>query len=310
MSDPFVVEVVRSGSVESSHLVDVAVVDEVGDLVAAAGDPDVRAAYRSSAKPIQARAALEAGWVPADERALAIACASHNGEDEHLKAVRAVLSTAGLEETALRCPPDVPLSLDAARAVKERAPIFHNCSGKHAGMLAACVAAAWPLESYRAPDHPLQVRVRDLMESLVGPMEGPLVDGCGVPTFSASLGALARGFLRIDGGAEAVAMRAHPFLVGGTGRLDTDLMTVAPSILTKGGAEGLVCLSGGGFGIAVKSRDGAARPRGPVVLAVLYELGLIGDAELDALPAHREPAVLGGGEPVGGLRARGSLVRQ
>jgi L-asparaginase II len=308
MSEPFVVEVVRSGSVESVHLVDVAVVDGNESLVAQAGDPDTRAAYRSSAKPIQARAALEVGWTPADTRALAIACASHNGEHAHVHAVREVLSAAGVDERALRCPPDVPLSLEAALGIGVRAPIYHNCSGKHAAMLAACTAAGWPLETYLEPGHPLQVRVRDLVESLAGPVEGPLVDGCGVPTFTAPLRGLALGFLRIDGGDEAAAMRVHPFLVGGTSRLDTDLMSVAPAILSKGGAEGLVCLSAGGLGIAVKSRDGTARSRGPVALAVLRELDLIGDAELEALPQHREPAVLGGGRPVGMLRARGALA--
>jgi L-asparaginase II len=224
--------------------------------------------------------------------------------------VRAVLSAAGIAESALRCPPDVPLSADAAVAVHERASVFHNCSGKHAAMLAACGAARWPLDSYQAADHPLQEHVREALESFVGRMEGPLVDGCGVPTFAAPLRSLARGFHSIDGGDEAAAMRAHPFLVGGTGRLDTDLMSVAPAILCKGGAEGLLCLSVGDLGIALKVRDGAARARGPVVIAVLRELGAIDESELRTLPQHAEPIVLGGGRPEGGLRARGTLARR
>lgn len=114
MGTPLVVEVIRSGVCESTHLVDVAVVDETGALVASAGDPERPAAYRSSAKPFQARAALEAGWTPPDEPALAIACASHNGEPQHIEAVRAVLRAAGVEEGALECPPDVPMDIDAA----------------------------------------------------------------------------------------------------------------------------------------------------------------------------------------------------
>ena len=105
-------------------------------------------------------------------------------------------------------------------------------------------------------------------------------------------------------------MRAHPFLVGGSGSVDTDLMTVAPHVLIKSGAEGLACLSARGFGIALKSRDGlAARARGPAVLLVLRDLGLIDAAQLDKLAAHAEPPVLGGGVPVGVSRARGSLAR-
>jgi L-asparaginase II len=309
-SEPFVVEVVRSGAVESAHLVDVAVVDRGGEPVAWAGDPDRPAAFRSSAKPIQARASREAGWEPADRRALAIACASHNGEPEHIEAVRALLSAAGVPPNALRCPADVPLYMPAALTAGAPAPIFHNCSGKHAAMLAACAAGRWPLDGYQHPEHPLQQQVRALVGSFVGPLEGPLVDGCGVPTFVAPLRGLAHGFLGIDGGEEAAAMREHPFLVGGTGRLDTDLMRASRDLLCKGGAEGLLCVAAVDVGIALKARDGAARARGPVAVEVLRALDVIGDAEIEALRTHAEPAVLGGGELVGRLRARGSIDRR
>jgi len=306
MAEPLVVDVVRSGVRESSHLVDVAVVDDAGELVAWAGDPEQPAAFRSSSKPLQARASLEAGWEPADARAVAIACASHNGEPDHIEAVRAVLASGGVDESALRCPPDVPMYLPAVMGVRERARVYHNCSGKHAAMLAACTASGWPLETYREADHPLQLAVAALVREAVGEVSATLVDGCGVPTFVAPLRALARGLLAIDGGTEAAAMHAHPFLVAGTERLDTDLMTAMPQVLIKSGAEGLACVSVGGFGIALKSRDGAARARGPAVLFVLEQLDVI-DGTL--LPQHREPPVMGAGDVVGTLRARGSLAR-
>ncbi|HJT37450.1 MAG TPA: asparaginase, partial [Actinomycetota bacterium] len=287
---PLVVEVVRSGAPESEHLVDVAVVDPSGRLVAWAGDHERPAAYRSSAKPLQARASLEAGWEPTDARAVAIACSSHNGEAEHLAAVRSILDAAGIDETALRCPADVPLYLPAVMGVREKLPVYHNCSGKHAAMLAACTAAGWPLETYREPDHPLQQAVTALVRSAVGEISAALIDGCGVPTFVAPLRALARGLLAIDGGREAEAMRAHPFLVGGTDRLDTDLMAAVPNVLIKSGAEGLACLAVDGVGIALKARDGAARARGPAVLHVLEQLGVV---HSDVLPQHRAPPVLG-----------------
>lgn len=307
MGTPLVVEVIRSGVCESTHLVDVAVVDETGALVASAGDPERPAAYRSSAKPFQARAALEAGWTPPDEPALAIACASHNGEPQHIEAVRAVLRAAGVEEGALECPPDVPMDIDAALVAGTHARVYHNCSGKHAGMLAACKAAGWPLAGYRFPDHPLQERVRALLESALGPLDGPLVDGCGVPTYVAPLRVLARGLVAIDGGVEAHAMRAHPFLVGGSRRLDTELMEAVPAIMIKSGAEGLACLSTGALGIAVKVRDGSARARDPAVMAVLDALELVGPG---VLTHHREMPVMGGGVPVGVARARGTLERR
>ncbi|MGZ4120021.1 MAG: asparaginase [Actinomycetota bacterium] len=306
MAEPLVVEVIRSGVCESTHAVDAAVVDGEGTLVAWAGDPEQPAAFRSSAKPFQARAALEAGWEPPDDRALAIACASHNGEPAHVEAVRALLRAAGVQETALQCPPDIPMYLDAALAAGTHARVYHNCSGKHAAMLAACRAAGWPLDTYRAPDHPLQQRIHALISSALGTLTGPLIDGCGVPTYVAPLRVLARGLLAMDGSPEARAMRAHPFLVGGTGRLDTDLMDTLPAVLIKSGAEGLACLSAGGFGIAVKVRDGGARARDPAVMAVLDALRIVGP---DVLSHHREPAVLGGGAPVGVARARGVLER-
>ncbi len=305
-AQPLVVDVLRSGVRESSHLVDVAVIDAGGALVAWAGDPEQPAAFRSSAKPLQARVSIEAGWVPQDTRALAIACASHNGEPKHIEAVYAVLAAGGVEESALRCPADVPMYLPAVIGVTGRAPVYHNCSGKHAAMLAACKAARWPLETYRDADHPLQRAVAALVDRTVGAVRATLIDGCGVPTFVAPLRALARGLLAVEMRAEADAMRAHPFLVGGTDRLDTDLMAAAPHVLIKSGAEGLACLSVAGLGIALKSRDGAARPRGPAVLSVLEQLGLF---DGDVLTQHREPPVLGGGEVVGALRASGSLAR-
>jgi L-asparaginase II len=305
VSEPLVAAVERSGFTESEHVIDVAVVDRRGARIAFAGDPDRRAAFRSSAKPIQARVARECGWEPADAAALAIACASHSGEPEHIDAVRAVLAGAGLDEAALECPAGVPLGADAAVAVTERRALFHNCSGKHAGMLAACVAAGWPVRGYLDPGHPLQVAIAARMREAIGEGE-VLVDGCGAPTFVAPLASLAAAFLAIDdGGPETAAMRAHPFLVGGTGRLDTDLMRAIPDACAKGGAEGLCCISVAGMGIGLKARDGSARGLGPAAFLVLEELGIGGDE----LPAHRAPPVSGGGRPVGAVHARGALQR-
>lgn len=302
--EPLVVEAVRSGFVESEHLLDVAVTDASGALTAFAGDPDRRAAFRSSAKPIQAAVAREAGWRPEDDRALAIACASHNGEPGHVEAVRALLAHAGVDESSLACPPGRPFRAEDVAEAGDPHPIFYNCSGKHAALLAACVAAGWPLEGYVAADHPLQQAIAARVAVALGVAVEPLIDGCGIPTFVAPLNAFARAFGGVAGTDEARAMRAHPWLVGGTERLDTDLMASA-DVLSKGGAEGLVCATAGGVAIAIKSRDGAARACGPALIHVLITLGLLDEAA--APPTHREPAVLGGGRPVGVLRARGSL---
>jgi L-asparaginase II len=142
---PLVVEVERSGLIESVHLVDVAVVDVDGGLTAFAGDPSAVSYLRSSAKPVQATACLEAGWEPPGIGQIALACGSHNGEPEHVNTARVTLEAAGVDPSALRCPAAWPFRMvDAARA-GAAGPIFHNCSGKHAAMLATAQANGWPL---------------------------------------------------------------------------------------------------------------------------------------------------------------------
>lgn len=308
MTAPLMVEVIRSGVIESSHLVDVAVVDRTGALVASAGDPARPCAFRSSAKPIQARVTLEAGWKPTSSEQLAIACASHNGEPEHVAAVRSLLRDGGVDEADLLCPVDVPAFRPAALEVDEPKRIYHNCSGKHASMLAACAAAGWPLDDYRAREHQLQLAIAKRIDELTQGAIAQLVDGCGVVTPVAPLCAFAAAFRAIDdGGPEMAAMRAHPFLVGGTDRIDTDVMASAPHLVMKSGAEGLACVSSEDIAIAVKSRDGAQRARTAAVVFVLRLMHLIDEELSSRLGEHPEVLVLGGGVPVGAAVAQGSL---
>ncbi len=252
---------------------------------------------------------LENGWKP-DERSLAIACASHNGEPSHVAQVRSILAESSLGEESLQCPADVPAHAAARLNVTEPSPIYHYCSGKHSAMLATCAINGWPLNSYRDGDHPLQILVRERIQSFTGDNGQILVDGCGVPTFTAPLSGLAKAFKALDdGGPEMSAMRAHAFLVAGTGELDTDLMEVNPAIVSKYGAEGLACASAEGFGIALKPRDGViTRAREPAMLLVLHALGLIDSAQLGKLQQHAERPLLGGGIPVGRISARGALA--
>lgn len=315
-SDPIAIEVERSGMVESVHLADVAVVDAGGVLVAWAGEPERVAYLRSSAKPIQAAVCLEHGWEPEPEH-VAVACASHNGEPVHLAAVRSVLHAAGIEEAALRCPPAWPLAPEAHGAVAGPAPVMHNCSGKHAAMLATCRINGWPLHEYRSVDHPLQRAVRARVETLVGRGSRKVgVDGCGVPTFALGLADAARTFVRFAlSGAHARraldAMRAHPFLVAGTNRMCTVLMEAVPGVVAKVGAEGLACafLPEPGLGVAAKVRDGGIRAQGVALLASLRLLGVLGDPPPEALRPHLEPTVVGGDRRVGTVRWRGAFGR-
>jgi L-asparaginase II len=308
------VRVVRSGFEESVHLGHVAVCDADGRLVASAGDPDRLVFARSSLKPLQAAVSLRRIRVELPEDLVAVMCASHNAEPDHVRAVRRLLRAGGAAESRLRCPPDLPSRREDAALVREPRRVFHNCSGKHAGMLSACVGAGWPVETYLEPSHPLQREVAGAVRRVAGGRARVGVDGCGVPVFGLALSAMAMLFARLArperlgvlgpfAERAARAMRGHPFLVAGTRRTDTILMGVAPDVVAKGGAEALHCaaLVGPGLGVAVKVADGGDRASGPVLIRTLELLGALTPEQVAALsPLVRRP-VLGGGRPVGEL---------
>lgn len=310
-------EVVRSGFVESRHHGSVVAVDSAGRVLLSGGSPEAPVFPRSAGKPMQAVAALRTGLVEkfgVTDRHVAVIAASHSGEQLHLDLVRELLGRADVAEGDLGCPRGWPLDETMRRTLAARdvqpSRIFHNCSGKHAGMLAACVAAGWPKYGYTDTGHPLQVAVRGVIEEFAGETATSVgVDGCGAPVFATSLTSVARSFARLTAArpdtAEydvAAAMRAHPELVGGTGRDVTDLMAAAPGLLAKDGAEGVyAAATASGVGIAIKIDDGAARARVPVLIAALLRLGAL--TESDELAALSTPAVLGGGERVGEVRA-------
>jgi L-asparaginase II len=299
-----VAEVVRSGFVESVHHGSVAVLGGGPSR----GDVTSPMFPRSANKPLQAVGMLRAGLRPRDPADLALISGSHFGEPLHVRRVKEILEAAGLSPAALRCPPSLPLAEDARNDWLRRQGgperILMNCSGKHAGMLATCVANGWPLESYLDPKHPLQVALAATVADLTGESIAAVgVDGCGAPLFAFSLTGLARAFQRLveapDGSPErrvADEMRAHPELVAGTGADDTVLMGAVPGLLAKGGAEGVVAVALPGVGaLAIKIEDGAHRARTPVLLDELRRLGV-------AVPVIEE-LILGGGEPVGEVRA-------
>jgi L-asparaginase II len=297
-------EVVRSGFVESVHHGAVVVAPEV----AAAGDVTGPVFPRSSNKPLQTVGMLRAGLTVADGAALALISGSHWGEPFHVRMVREILDSAGLQLGDLRCTADLPWhepSRDAwLRGGGGPEPVLMNCSGKHAGMLATCVVNGWPTDTYLDPKHPLQVALAETVAELAGePIAVTGVDGCGAPVFGFSLTGLARSFRTLvdaePGRPErrvADEMRAHPELVAGTGADDTVLMRAVPGLLTKVGAEGVTVAAVPGVGaVALKISDGSARARTPVLLSGLRRLGV--DAP------HFSELILGGGEPVGEVRS-------
>ncbi len=303
--NPVVAEVVRSGFAESWHRGAVAGLGADGTEVFAVGQTGVPFFPRSANKPMQAAAMLRCGLDLSGEL-LALAAASHSGEDFHADGVRKILLGAGLSEDDLGCPAAWPLDTETARALIARGEgmsrIRMNCSGKHAAMLATCVHNGWPTTGYLAPGHRLQQAILRTVEDLAGQRVSHTgVDGCGAPLFALTLTGLARAFralvLAAAGTPErrvADAMRAHPEWASGTNRDERKLMDAVPGLLVKGGAEGVAAfaLADGRSG-AVKIDDGAARGRTPVMVAALRLLGAEVPGELAAIPLAGGDAVVG-----------------
>jgi L-asparaginase II len=306
------IHVVRNGLVESVHTGDVAVCDADGRLRAFAGDPERMLFGRSCEKPLQGAVsffAMDEPDLPDDE--VAVMCASHSGEPIHIAAVRRLLRRGPVPVGALRTPRD--------RATKgARSRIWDGCSGNHAGLLVASARRGWDLDTYRAPNHPIQRRVlravtagTDVERPRIG------VDGCGIPVHGVPLRAMATMFARfgspdrlgrLASAADRIVrgMLAAPHMVGGTRRLDTDVMTAgAGQVVAKEGAEGLVCVSSlpQGVGIALKVTDGNWRRLAPAVVKVLRDLDVFPEPDSEALRHHERLPVLGGEEPQGAVEA-------
>jgi len=261
--------VCRGDVVEAVHRVHAVAVQD-GAVVAEAGDPSLTVFMRSSSKPLQALP-LARARDDVDARDLAIASASHLADEAQFAAVRALLAKAPAEIADLECGPegDPP------------SPLNHNCSGKHAGMLALCRAHDWATEGYRLAEHPVQRAAlavhADAAE--VNADEIPTgVDGCGVVTFALPLERMAHAFARfetLDGGARvANAMREYPELIRGPLGADTRLMRTLPGWIAKGGAEGLLCAAGHGVGVALKAEDGNSRGLAPAAAHFFGQIGL------------------------------------
>jgi L-asparaginase II len=309
--NPVVAEVVRSGFAESRHRGAVAGLDADGGQVISVGRTDGPFLPRSANKPLQATAMLRCG-LNLEAELLALAAASHSGEDFHVDGVRKILSGAGLSEQDLRCPVSWPLHTETAHRLIARGEgmsrIRMNCSGKHAAMLATCAANGWPTASYTDPGHPLQQAIRGTIEELAGEKSTATgVDGCGAPLFALTLSGLARAFrtlvLAEPGTPErrvADAMRAYPERTSGTDRDERRLMNAVPGLLLKSGAEGVDAFAfADGRAGAIKIDDGAQRARIPVTVALLRQLGLAVPDELATVPVTGGDAVVGEVHAVG-----------
>jgi L-asparaginase II len=317
------VRIVRSGVQESVHLGHVAICDADGRLLASLGDPSRLVFARSCLKPLQAAASLRHIEAELPDELVAIMCGSHNGEPPHVSAVRRLLRSGGASEAELRCPPARPSAPSAALSAGRMRRVYHNCSGKHAGMVVAAGHAGWGSEGYLAPSHRLQREILRAVRRGTG-VEHPRigVDGCGAPVFGVPLAAMATLFARLGrperlgtwaptARRAVLAMRMHPFLVAGSGRTDTLLMQRVPGLIAKVGAEALHCaaLLDEGIGLAVKIADGGDRASGIALVHALRLLGAVTPAQVEELGPVAVRPVTGGGVPVGEIRADFRLHR-
>lgn len=292
--------VVTRGQVEESrHRVHAAVVEAHHGLIGSARDPNLVAPWRSCAKPFQVMPMLEAGgfeelgW---GDDELALSCASHGGEPEHVTLAESMLKDIGLEEGDLACGPHEPLAKRGTRALRDAGVsptrLHNNCSGKHAAMLARAHLAQWPTQGYEREGHPVQDACLASVARWSGTPPGRIecaIDGCGVVVFVLPLDAMALAYARFasdaQGGAEipsriAAAMRTRPFLVGGSDRFDSIVIEeTGGRVVSKIGAEGMhsLALLERGVGVALKVEDGASRAQFPAVLRVLQRLGELPD---------------------------------
>ena len=334
MANPVLVEVLRGALAESAHRGAVAVHDSDGKAVWEIGDTDRPIFPRSAVKAIQALPLVETGAADAygfGERELALACASHSGEPEHVELARSMLAKAGLDETALECGAHWPSSHDAtialARAGGSPNALHNNCSGKHSGFLCTCRHAGIGHRGYVGAAHKSQEMVREALEAVTGAAHGEEnrgIDGCSIPTYAVPLKSLARGFARMATGIgfapeRACAARrllaacmAEPFLMAGTGRADVSLMQAAPGrIFVKIGAEGVYCaaLPELGLGIALKCDDGEGRAAEVMIASVLAKLLGMDEAMAARLAELANPMLRNRvGTAVGMLRPTAALA--
>lgn len=332
--NPLTVEVTRNGVVESRHRGSAAIVDIAGKVQASWGDIKRPTYPRSAIKAIQALPLVETGAAAEydfTDAEIALACASHNGEQGHSGGAASMLAKLGLGEGDLECGAHWPYreadTHRMAREGEEPTQLHNNCSGKHSGMLAVAKKLGVPTKGYIDPTHPVQQRIIGAMEQMCGiDLTGvqPGIDGCSAPNWPIPLENLAYGFARLadpkdlpEARAEAAekikaAVFAHPFMVAGTGRFCTEVMEILSGrAFIKTGAEGVFCaaLPEYGLGVALKCDDGATRGAETMMAALLRQIGVVEDGDLEAMGPWLNPSLRNRKDRiVGDIRPAGSWL--
>lgn len=307
MREVVLVNEFRADILECAHSGHISVVNDKGDVVFAAGDPEYKAFTRSSAKPFQAVPAIRAGimdYYQLKGEEVAIMTASHRSREEHVQTLERFSQKIDITEHCLVCAPSLPLDDSAKeellRANGQRRRLYHNCSGKHFGVLAYSKMLGYPLQGYDQPDHPVQKEILDTLASFTELDKAEIglgTDGCGFPVFALPLASLAKGYLKLacpdliedEATRQAVvkitsAMNMYPALVGGIDRVDSILLQDS-NIIAKGGFKGVYCFSlkKERLGIALKILDGSEEEWGLVVIRILEQLHYSNQATIDRL---------------------------
>jgi len=309
----------RSGFVESRHAGCAIVLAPDGTVAEQLGDVTALVLPRSSLKPLQALACIIAGAALEGEP-LALSTASHSGTDRHVSGVRGILNSVGLDEDALGCPPAWPTDQatrdELVRELGAPARIRMNWSGKHAAMLAACVANGWDTATYLEINHPLQMHIREVIERLTGEkIAATAIDGCGAPVYALTLFGLARAIHRVgtasttspfalhrSAGALVQAVRAAPWTIDGPGRPDS-IVIERLGVFAKGGAEGvMVVVAPDGTTVALKMLDGSGRAATVVALKLLERAGALTASDVTDTVSSLPLSIHGGGSVVGAIR--------
>jgi L-asparaginase II len=304
MNESVLAEYVRDGIVESQHFGHLIALDASGAPKLIKGDPNELIYPRSAIKSIQASAMVRAGF-DSSLRHLALICASHSGSKAHQEGALEILNGAGLTESSLQCVVDKPLGITERKEWGDKEPtrLAMNCSGKHAGMLATCVANGWPIENYLDPEHPLQLVIKSEMEMLAEEkIEKISTDGCGAPLFLMTMKGMAKAFYNLATSKDPVhqkviaACLANPEMVAGIGRGDTELMKLVPGLFMKVGAEGVqAAFMPDGRTVVFKVSDGSERAHQVILQGAFAKLGVNFEV--------KHPEVLGGGKSIGEIRA-------
>lgn len=299
--------IIRNEMVESAHFGHLLISDSTGTKIFQRGDIQAPIFPRSSIKPIQARAMVKLG-LNLEPRLLALVIASHSGSIEHIAGVREILNQFGLSELALQCALDLPLGEIERKLWGEKPPskLTMNCSGKHAGMLATCVVNGWNIANYLEMDHPLQIAIKNEIESATEEVSAnDTFDGCGAPLFAITITGLSRAINSVvigdDQASKAIvsAMSNHPEMVAGNRRLSAIWMRAVPGLIVKEGAEGVMIAGMRNHGVvAFKVIDGSMRAHEAIIRSALAQIGIT-----SANPALAGATVFGGPAPKVAIRA-------